>query len=52
MWAGPVLGSSPVDDFALLRPTQSEAVLPEFGEVAVHSKGQIIQRWATLPVAQ
>lgn len=52
MWAGPVLVSSPVDDFALLRPTQSEAVLPEFGEVVVHSKGQIIQRWATLPVAQ
>ena len=45
MWAGPVMERSPVDDFALLRPTQSEAILPEFGEVLVHSRGQITERW-------
>ncbi len=52
VWTGPVLDHAPVDHFAILRPTQSEAVLPEFGEVVVVSQGRITDRWPTMPVAQ
>ncbi len=52
MWSGPALGRSVVDRFAFLRPSQSEAVLPEFGEVLVVSGGQLVDRWETMPVAQ
>lgn len=38
-----------VDAFAFFRPTQSEAVLQQFGDIAVYSKGKIIDRWPVLP---
>jgi len=34
VWSGPVLDSNPVDGFAFLRPSQSEAVLAELGPIA------------------
>ncbi|MEX0286639.1 MAG: alanine racemase [Paracoccaceae bacterium] len=52
VWSGPYLKRSPVDRFAFLRPTQSEAVLPEFGQVVVVSGGEIVDRWETMGVAQ
>lgn len=38
-----------VDDFAFFRPTQSEAVLQQFGDIAVYSDGKIVDRWPVLP---
>lgn len=37
------------DDFVFLRPTQSEAVMLQFGTVAVYRGGEIQDTWATLP---
>ncbi|TXR47563.1 alanine racemase [Phyllobacterium endophyticum] len=39
------------DDFAFLRPTQSESVLQQFGSLVVYSKGTITAEWETLPPA-
>jgi D-serine deaminase-like pyridoxal phosphate-dependent protein len=36
-------------DYAFLRPTQSEAVLQQFGSIAV-SGGSIVDRWPALPM--
>jgi D-serine deaminase-like pyridoxal phosphate-dependent protein len=36
------------DDFAFLRPTQSEFVLQQFGPIAVYSNGAIVATWPTL----
>jgi D-serine deaminase-like pyridoxal phosphate-dependent protein len=38
-----------VDDFAFFRPTQSEAVLQQFGDIAVYARGKIVDRWPVLP---
>ncbi|RVA57206.1 DSD1 family PLP-dependent enzyme [Mesorhizobium sp. M7A.F.Ca.US.001.01.1.1] len=38
-------------DYAFLRPTQSEAVLQQFGSIAVFSGGKVIDRWPALPMA-
>ncbi|MBZ9675018.1 alanine racemase [Mesorhizobium sp. ES1-1] len=38
-------------DYAFLRPTQSEAVLQQFGSIAVFSGGRIVERWPALPMA-
>ncbi|MER9298242.1 DSD1 family PLP-dependent enzyme [Mesorhizobium sp. M0621] len=38
-------------DYAFLRPTQSEAVLQQFGSIAVFSSGRIVDRWPALPMA-
>ncbi len=38
-------------DYAFLRPTQSEAVLQQFGSIAVFSGGGIVDRWPALPMA-
>ena len=38
-----------VDDFAFFRPTQSEAVLQQFGDMAVYARGKIVDRWPVLP---
>ncbi|MFD2051667.1 alanine racemase [Mesorhizobium calcicola] len=38
-------------DYAFLRPTQSEAVLQQFGSIAVFSGGRITDRWPALPMA-
>ncbi len=48
VWTGPQLATSPVDHFAFLHPSQSEAVIPEFGEVLVLSEGQITEVWSAL----
>ncbi|KRB31816.1 MULTISPECIES: DSD1 family PLP-dependent enzyme [Mesorhizobium] len=37
-------------DHAFLRPTQSEAVLQQFGPIAVLSGGRIVDRWPVLPM--
>jgi D-serine deaminase-like pyridoxal phosphate-dependent protein len=37
------------DDYAFLRPTQSEFVLQLFGPIAVYSGGQIAETWPVLP---
>ena len=39
------------DDFAFLRPTQSEFVLQQFGSIAVFSEGAIVAEWPVLPMA-
>jgi D-serine deaminase-like pyridoxal phosphate-dependent protein len=36
-------------DFAFLRPSQSEAVLQQFGPIAVYSDGRIVDNWTPLP---
>jgi D-serine deaminase-like pyridoxal phosphate-dependent protein len=38
------------DDFAFLRPTQSEFVLQQFGPIAVFSGGAIVANWPVLAV--
>ena len=38
-----------VDDLAFFRPTQSEAVLQQFGDIAVYSEGKIVDQWPVLP---
>lgn len=38
-----------VGDLAFFRPTQSEAVLQQFGAIAVYSGGKIIDHWQPLP---
>jgi D-serine deaminase-like pyridoxal phosphate-dependent protein len=38
------------DDFAFLRPTQSEFVLQQFGPIAVYSGGAIVATWPVLPI--
>lgn len=37
------------DDFVFLRPTQSEAVLQQFGDIAVYEKGRITEMWPVFP---
>lgn len=37
------------DDFAFLRPTQSEFVLQQFGSIKVYSNGKIVDTWQALP---
>jgi len=37
------------DDFVFLRPRQSEAVLQQFGDIALLEGGRIAQRWPVLP---
>ena len=33
------------DDFVFMRPTQSEAVLQQFGDIAVYDEGRITEMW-------
>ncbi|HQC84617.1 MAG TPA: DSD1 family PLP-dependent enzyme, partial [Rhodoferax sp.] len=40
-----------VDDFIFLRPTQSEAVLLQFGDLVGVRGDKVEQRWSVLPVA-
>ncbi|TPN70919.1 DSD1 family PLP-dependent enzyme [Mesorhizobium sp. B1-1-1] len=37
-------------DYAFLRPTQSEAVLQQFGSIAVFSGDRLVDRWPALPM--
>jgi D-serine deaminase-like pyridoxal phosphate-dependent protein len=41
---GPSVNLKP-DDFIFLRPTQSEAVFLQFGDIAVYEDGAIVDRW-------
>jgi len=36
------------DDWVFLRPTQSESVFLQFGEIAVYDQGEIVDRWPVL----
>ncbi len=50
-----LMGSSSVklrpDDFVFFRPTQSEAVLLQFGDLLVYEDGNITERWPTFSVS-
>jgi D-serine deaminase-like pyridoxal phosphate-dependent protein len=50
-----LMGSGSVDlhadDFVFLRPTQSETVLLQFGDVFVYDGNDIVERWPTFPVS-
>lgn len=50
-----LLGSQSVglqpDDYLFFRPTQSEAVLLQFGDLLVYDNGRIVDRWPTFPVS-
>ncbi len=39
------------DDFVFLRPDQTEAVLLQFGDIAVYQRGEIVENWPVLPAA-
>ena len=49
VWTGPK--STPVQpgDIALLRPSQSEAVLNQFGVLLALRGGQVVHEWPCLP---
>ena len=36
------------DDWVFLRPTQSESVFLQFGEIAIYERGEIVDRWPVL----
>lgn len=36
------------DDWVFLRPTQSESVFLQFGDIAVYDQGEIVDRWPVL----
>ena len=39
------------DDFAFLRPTQTEAVLMQFGDIAIYDDGEIVDTWSVFPAS-
>jgi len=39
------------DDFVFMRPTESEGVFLQFGDIAVYDGGEIVERWPTFKVA-
>jgi D-serine deaminase-like pyridoxal phosphate-dependent protein len=44
------IGLAP-DDYVFFRPTQSEAVFLQFGDIAVFDGGKIAAMWPTFPVS-
>jgi D-serine deaminase-like pyridoxal phosphate-dependent protein len=48
--AGQALAIKP-DEFVFLRPTQSEAVFQQFGDIAVYDGNAIVERWPGLPAS-
>ncbi len=40
-----------VDDFVFLRPTQSEAVFMQFGDLVIYQNGKIIDYWPVFPAS-
>jgi D-serine deaminase-like pyridoxal phosphate-dependent protein len=38
-----------VDDYIFLRPTQSEAIMREFGDIVLVRGGKIVDRWPSFP---
>lgn len=49
VWTGPVRNLPQVGDVALMRPTQSEAVLNQFGTIVTMRGHQVVGEWQTLP---
>ena len=49
VWTGPASSIVQPGDIALMRPTQSEAVLNQFGKVLAVRDGAVVQEWETLP---
>ena len=41
-----------VDDFIFLRPTQSEAVLLQFGDLVMMRNNKIMSRWSVMPASE
>ena len=39
------------DDYVFLRPTQSESVLLQFGDLVVYDEGAVQERWPTFAVS-
>lgn len=39
------------DSFVFLRPTQTEAVLLQFGDIAVYEAGEIVETWPVYPAS-
>lgn len=39
------------DDFVFLRPSQSEAVFLQFGDIAVYDNGAIVDQWPVFPAS-
>lgn len=39
------------DDFVFLRPTQSEAVFLQFGDIAIYDNGAIVDSWSVFPAS-
>ena len=39
------------EDYVFLRPTQSEAVLLQFGDLLIYENGKIVDRWPTFPIS-
>ncbi|MEH6662958.1 MAG: alanine racemase [Parasphingorhabdus sp.] len=39
------------DDFVFLRPTQSEAVFLQFGDIAIYDNGVIVDSWPVFPAS-
>lgn len=51
MMTGPADTTIRPDDFVYLRPTQSEAVFLQFGDIAVIENGQVVDRWEVFPAS-
>lgn len=49
VWTGPRAANVSPGDIALLRPSQSEAVLNQFGSIFAVRDGQVIEEWQCLP---
>ena len=49
VWTGPMAASVQPGDIALLRPTQSEAVLNQFGRLLAVRDNQVVHEWPCLP---
>ena len=39
------------DEFVFMRPTESEGVFLQFGDIAVYDGAEIVERWPTFTVA-
>ncbi len=49
VWTGPRSAAVRAADIALLRPTQSEAVLNQFGRILAVRGGKVVDEWQCLP---
>jgi len=51
MLTGPASLTIRADEFVFFRPTQSEAVFLQFGDIAVIDNGQVVDRWPVFPAS-